>query len=557
MQYRSRFLWDQGVFTAESTPLDKYAPHHWLPSEKPFVPGSPSTPEHSLPERFAFAFISVLLGVTGGLGNAMVTVNLPYLQGYLSADTPQIAWLPAAYYMTYVSMNLILVRFRQQFGLQLFTELFLLLYVLVTFAHLFVNTLDSAIAVRAVHGMVGASLTSLGLFYMIQAWPGKWRLRAVVLGFGSSQLAIPIARMVSMNLLQIDEWRGLYVFELGLALLSFACVFALKLPPGDRSKVFEKMDFLTFILLASGAALFCAVLSLGRIDWWFDAPWIGVASAGSILCICAGLAIERNRARPMLNLQWLGSANIIKLALAVVLIRVVLSEQAIGAVGFLQLFDLQNDQLQTLFAVILLASIAGLVTSAWTIDPAHLMKPLVISLAMMAAGAWMDSSATNLTRASNMYISQFLLAFGGAYFLGPTLITGLGGVIADSRNLVSFTVLFSMTQNIGGLVGSAALGTFQTVREKFHSSQLVEHLASTEPLVAGRVQQAASAYAKVLADPGAQQLAGLRSIATAATREANILAYNDVFLVIAVVATVTMLWIFSRAMWARLNPVKV
>ena len=52
--------------------------------------------------------------------------------------------------------------------------------------------------------------------------------------------------------------RGLYFFELGLALISLACVIALKLPPGDRRKVFEKKDFITFFLLAPGMALLCA-----------------------------------------------------------------------------------------------------------------------------------------------------------------------------------------------------------------------------------------------------------------------------------------------------------
>jgi hypothetical protein len=49
--------------------------------------------------------------------------------------------------MTNVSINLLLVKFRQQFGLRAFTEGFLVLYVLVTFFHLFVNDLSSAMMV--------------------------------------------------------------------------------------------------------------------------------------------------------------------------------------------------------------------------------------------------------------------------------------------------------------------------------------------------------------------------------------------------------------------------
>ncbi|MGN2406862.1 MFS transporter [Pseudomonas syringae] len=532
---------------------DKYAPREWAPHERPTMPGSPLTPLHSNARRWAFALVGVIVALTGGLGNALVIANLPYLQGALGATSQDIAWLPAAYIMTNVSMNLLLVKFRQQFGLRAFTELFLVLYALVTLAHLFVNDIDSAIAVRAAHGMVGAALSTLGLYYMIQAFPQKWRLKALVLGLGTAQLATPLARLVSEDLLQIAQWRGLYLFELGMAMLSLGCVLMLKLPPGDRFKAFEKLDFLTFGLLAPGFALLCAVLSLGRIEWWLEAQWIGIASAASIALICAGLAIEHNRSNPLLITRWLGSGSILRLGLAVILFRIVLSEQSVGAVGFLQALNMGSQQLHTLYLVMLLGSVAGLVVSALTINPAHLIKPLLISLAMMAVGAWMDSHSTNVTRQSNMYLSQFLLAFGGTFFLGPTLVLGISGVLANPRNMISFSVLFGITQNIGGLIGSAALGTFQIVREKFHSSHIVEHLTLINPLVQSRLQSYGASYGSVIADPSQRNVQGIRAMATAATREANVLAYNDVFMLIALIAVLTMVWISFRVIWLKMT----
>ncbi|WP_122663817.1 MFS transporter [Pseudomonas viridiflava] len=531
----------------------KYIQRDWAPHERPTMPGSPSTPLHSTQKRWAFALVGVIVALTGGLGNALVVANLPYLQGSLGATTAEVAWLPAAYVMTNVSMNLVLVKFRQQFGLRTFTELFLVLYALVTFAHLFVNDLNSAIAVRAAHGMVGAALSTLGLYYMIQAFPQKWRLKALVLGLGTAQLAIPMARLVSEDLLQIAEWRGIYLFELGMALLSLGCVLMLKLPPGDRFKAFEKLDFLTFGLLSTGFALLCAVLSLGRIEWWLEKPWIGLASAASIGLICAGLAIEHNRTNPLLITRWLGSGSILRLGLAVILFRVVLSEQSIGAVGFLQTLNMGSEQLHSLYAVMLLGSVAGLAVSAWTINPQHLIKPLLISLAMIAVGAWMDSGSTNVTRQSNMYLSQFLLAFGGTFFLGPTLVLGISSVIANPRNMVSFSVLFGITQNLGGLIGSAVFGTFQIVREKFHSSVLVEHLTLINPQVQARLQSSSASYASAIADPSSRTNQGIRAIASTATREANILAYNDVFMLIALIAVLTMVWISIRVTWLKMT----
>jgi hypothetical protein len=384
---------------------------------------------------------------------------------------------------------------------------------------------------------------------MIQAFPAKWRMKALVLGLGTSQLALPLARLFSEDLMQIAEWRGLYLFELGMALLTLGCVFLLKLPPGDRFKTFEKLDFLTFAILASGVALLCAVLSLGRIDWWLEAPWIGVASAASIVLILAGLAIEHNRSNPMLMTRWLGSGVMIRLALAVILIRMVLSEQSTGAVGFMQMLNMSSQQLHSLYVVMLLGSIAGLATSALTIDPKHLFMPLIVSLALMATGSVIDSYSNNLTRPENMYFSQFLLAFGGTFFLGPTMVLGTRNVLTNPRNLVSFSVLFGICQNLGGLIGAALLGTFQIVREKFHSSNIVEHLTLMDPRVAARVQSGGNAVGSLIADPSLRNLQGIRSLATAATREANVLAYNDVFMLIALIAVLTMIWISIRALW--------
>lgn len=529
--------------------MNKYAVREWAPGEKPLMPGSPSTPNHSTAKRFAYLFVGLLVTLTGGLGNALVSVNLISLQGTLGAFSTETNWLPAVYVMTNASMNLLLVKFRQQFGLRLFTEFFLVLYALVTFGHLFVNDLHSAILVRAAHGMVGAALSSLGLYYTLQAFKKEWRLKGMALALGASQLALPVAYIFSNDLLEFAEWRGLYLFELGLTLFSLGAVLLLKLPPGDRFKAFRGLDFVTFSLFAPGVALLCAALTFGRILWWRQTPWIGVALAGSIVLIVAAIAVEHNRTYPLLNLRWLRTGNIAALAMSLTLVRVVLSEQSVGAVGFLRAVGLGNDEMQMLFIIVLAGTILGLIVSALTTNTEHLQAPQIVALLLMAAGAWMDAHATSATRPAQMYASQFLLGFGGALFLGPLAISLIGHVIGNPGNLISFSVLFGLTQNLGGLIGSAALGTFQIVREKYHSSILTDHLSSLDPLVAARIQSGAAAYAKVLADPAARTRQGVALLQSAVAREANVLAYNDVFLLIFAIALLTALWISAHTLY--------
>ncbi|BCA39509.1 MFS transporter [Kluyvera ascorbata] len=532
---------------------DPYAPHDWAPHEKPAILGSPSTPIHSAPKRVAYGIVGLLVCLTGALGNAVVTANLQNLQGSFAAWSTEIAWLPAVYVMTNVSINLLLVKFRQQFGLRAFTEGFLVLYVLVTFFHLFVNDLSSALMVRAAHGMVAAALSSLGIYYQVQAWPAKHRLKALTIGITGSSLAIPIARLFSTELLQIDEWRGLYFFELGLALVSLACVIALKLPPSDRKKVFEKKDFITFILLAPGMALICAVLSLGRLDWWFEAPWIGWSLATAIVLIVSAIIFEHNRTNPLLNTRWLSSGSILRLGLIMVLIRIVLAEQNTGVIGWLQYVGLQNEQMTTLAWSIFAGITCGIIASCLTLNPRRLYWPTATALTLIMIASLLDSQSTSLTRTDQLMFSQFLLGFGSAFFLAPAMLAGIGGVIADQRNLVSFSVLFGMSQNIGGLLGSAILGTFQTWREKFHSSQLADQITTLNPVINERLQLYAQQYQSQLGDSALLNVQASAVLQNLSTLEANILAYNDTYLLTAAISAATLLWVFWRLLRLRIT----
>jgi len=530
-----------------------YAPREWQPHEKPALLGSPSTPLHSTPKRFAFGIVGLLVCLTGAMGNAMVSANLQNLQGTFAAWSTEIAWLPAVYVMTNISINLLLVKFRQQFGLRAFTEGFLVLYVLVTFFHLFVNDLSSALMVRAAHGMVGAALSSLGIYYQIQAWPAKHRLKALTIGITGSSLAIPIARLFSTELLQLEEWRGLYLFELGLALISLACVIALKLPPSDRRKVFEKKDFITFILLAPGLALLCAVLSMGRLDWWFEAPWIGWALALSLVLIVSAITFEHNRSNPLLNIRWLSSGSILRLGLIMLLIRIVLAEQNTGVIGWLQYVGLQNEQMTHLAWSIFAGIVCGIITSCLTLKPTKLAWPIITSLALIMVASLLDSQSNNLTRPDQLILSQFLLGFSSAFFLAPAMLAAIGGVIADQRNLVSFSVMFGISQNLGGLLGSAILGTFQTWREKYYSSMLADQLTTLNPLVNERLQAYSQMYQSQISDSALLSTQAVTQLQTVSTLEANILAYNDTYLLTAGIAAATLVWILWRLLRLRLT----
>jgi hypothetical protein len=104
--------------------------------------------------------------------------------------------------------------------------------------------------------------------------------------------------------------------------------------------------------------------------------------------------------------------------------------------------------------------------------------------------------------------------------------------------ILSFLIVFLTTQSLGGAIGSALFRTFVTIREKFHSSQLAENIVLSDPIVAARITQTGAAYARVLPDAALRQAEGLATLGTQATRQANILAYNDAFLAVSILASV-------------------
>lgn len=514
------------------------------PHERPVLPGSPATPDHTTPWRLAYAFVGVLVALTGSLGNAAVTADLPQLAGALGVTMTEAAWLPVVFVMTNACMNLLLVKFRMQYGLRLFTEIILVVFLATAAAHLFLEDFGSTLVVRGVAGMAAAGMSTLGILYIIQAFPAQHRLKGIIIGVGLSSLAIPLARLGVMRLLDLDQWRAFYMFELGLVLVALPAVFALRMPPSQRVRVFERLDFVTFALFAPGVALLTAVLGLGRIVWWTEAAWIGWALVGAILLLTAAALIEYNRTNPLIDLKWLAGRDLVRLLLAILLVRIVLSEQTTGAVGFLQQMGLVPQQMQGLFLVMLVATAAGTLVSAFTLNPMKLWQPISIALVMIAVGAFIDSHATVLTRPTQLYFSQALLAFAAAFFIGPTMILGFGQVLqGGGKNMVSFIVLFSIGQNVGGLMGSALVGTIQTLREKFHSSQLSESIGLGDPETVLRLQQLGGAYAHVIGDAAQRQGAALRLLQQQVSQQAQVLAYNDVFLLISGAAAIGAAWV--------------
>ena len=527
-------------------------PPDWEEHEKPALPGSPAMPYHEAWVRLCYGLIAVLLALTGGLGNALFSANLPTIQGQMGLTAVEAGWLSGAYVLFNMTANLLVYKFRQQFGMRLFAEIGLGVYAALCVLHLVLGGYDSLILLRAATGLAAAACTSLATLYMLQAAPRTYVLKMLVIGIGIGQLATPLAWILSPGLLYNSEWHNLYLFEAGLALLAFASVVVLKLPPGLYIKAFEKLDFVTIGLMVPGLGLLIAVLVQGYSRWWFDAPALAWQLVGSIILLSIALYIEHHRANPMFHTRWFTQMPTIRFVLGAILLRFLTTEQTYGMVGLMRTLGMTTDQMQPLFVVILVGTMVGIALSALTFGVPHMGKQIVVSIALFAVAAFLDHHRTSVDRPSDFFFSQFLLAVGAGIFMGPLMLTGIiQGLKYGPNHMLTAIVTISMTQAMGGLLGSALLSTYQTHREQIYSVQLVSQLDPTNPVVAERLKIQGQMYGKVTQDPSMRSNQGTLQLSQMVRREANVRAYNDVFALTAAIALLYLLWCLGASARVR------
>ncbi len=525
-----------------------------IPPAKVEAPAPP--PAKPLWLAVIYVAAGLLLFVTQGMGMNIVNANLYQLQGEFSATVAEAAWLSAAYMAPYATLSIALFKIRAQYGLRPFAEWSILVFVLASLLNLFVSDLHSALVVRFISGCAAAPISSLGFLYVLEAFPVHRKLsQGLNIALMGTLLSAPLARMVSPGLLQIDGWHGLYTLELGLALVSMAIIYALPLTPPPRAKVIERMDIVSYLLMAVGIGCLAVFLTLGRFYWWFETWWLGVLLACAIGFIAVTALIESRRTNPMLDFRWIFSRDNLHMAAVLLVFRAVSSEQSSTAVGFFQQIGLLNDQQFVLWFLVLLASVGGALFCMSLMSSRYVETAHVIALALIAGGAYLDSLATNLTRPEQMYLSQGMIAFGAAMFLPPVMAKGFGNALKKGPPyLVNFIAIFLFTQITGSMLMTALLGSFVTIREKFHSNVLVETILLTRPDVAQRVSQLAAAYRKVITDPAILNAEGLALLSQQVTREAYVLAYTDTFLLISVVTTAALAVLLVHLGWRRLRP---
>ena len=238
--------------------------------------------------------------------------------------------------------------------------------------------------------------------------------------------------------------------------------------------------------MAIGLAALQTVLDDGNVYDWFGSPYIVKLSLIAGLALVIFIVLEFFTAEPVINLRLLGRRNFGFGTLGNFLVGFALYASAFLLPQYLavtQGFDAEQ---------------AGEVV-AWTGLPQLLVIALVpllmkridarllvgVGLVVFALSCFMNLWLDIDYAAPQLFWPDVIRAVGQAIVMTPLSAIAMVGIASAEAGAASG--LFNMMRNLGGAIGTAAVETFFTKREQFHSFIINAHVSLLQPATRERI----------------------------------------------------------------------
>jgi MFS transporter, DHA2 family, multidrug resistance protein len=393
--------------------------------------------------------------------------------------------------------------------------------------------IHSMIVFRALQGFFGGSMIPTAYTASVILFPGKQKAVAASFVTAAAGLAPTVGPVVGGWITDSWSWQWLFYINIVPGMLITSLVPMLVRMDKPDLTLLKGADYLGIVLMALCLGCLDYVLEEGaRWDWFGDdtirtCAWIsGLAGIGFVVrCLTFG--------RPVVDLRALASRNF--------------------ALGCWFSFVTGFGQFSMIYLIpAFLASVSGFIS--WQIGVAILSAGvfqlcaipiysvfanrvdlrwlLMFGLACYGMSMWLFTSMMNQWGWEEMLLP---LAFRGlaSPFSSPSTVTlTLGGLPPD--RLKSASGLFSLMRSLGGAIGIAACGTILNDRTNLHFLRIAEHLTSANAQFMNLLHGITARYTQAWGDSVSGQAAALKKLWLLAYREAQVQAFADAFLVIAV-----------------------
>ena len=497
--------------------------------------------EQATTMRTWLAVIGATLGAFMAVLNIqIVNASLADIQGAIGAGIDDGGWISTAYLIAEIVVIPLTGWLARVFSVRAYLLANAILFLVFSVACAFAANLSQMIALRAVQGFTGGVLIPMAFTLIITLLPKAKQPVGLALFALSATFAPAIGPTIGGYL--TENWGWQYIFYVNLvpgALMVGMLAISLDRAPMQLA-LLAKGDWFGIATMATGLAALQTVLEEGNKDDWFASPFILRLSVLAAVSLGLFLWIELTTPQPLLNLRLLARRNFGFGILANFLLGIALY----GSVFILPVYlaRIQGYNAEQIGMVL-----------AWTGLPQLILIPLVPRLmrrfdvrlvigfgfALFATSNFMNIHMTGDYAADQLLWPNIVRAIGQALVFTPLSAIASAGI--ERENAGSASALFNMMRNLGGAVGIAALQTFLTKREQFHSNVITRSVPAFAQATQERLAQLTNYFlTHGVTDHALAAHKAVIAIGLRIRQQANIMAFSDTFFLLGVALLVAL-----------------
>jgi DHA2 family multidrug resistance protein len=448
------------------------------------------------------------------LDGTIANVALPHMQGSLSASQDEVTWILTSYIVAAAVATPLTGWFSDRIGVKNLLLASIGGFTLASALCGISQTLPEIVASRLLQGVFGAALVPLSQSILLEINPREKQGSAMAV-WGMGVMVGPIlGPTLGGWLTDSYDWR--WVFFINVPIGLFALLGVLHYLPDSGRRRMTRFDVFGFATLAIAIGALQAFLDRGEQLDWFSSTEI-VAEA--LLCFVAFVFFVAHTAtvgrESFFRYELLkdrnfltGCAFIFVIGAVMYATRALLPPMLQNLMGYpVTLTGLVTapSGLGTMVAMLIVGRLVG------RIDTRAL---LLCGFGISAVALWQMSGYTLVLSQSDIVIPGIVQGFGLGLVFVPLSAATFGTL--DPALRPDGTAVYSLVRNIGSSIGISVVQTFATRNTTIVHASLTEHLTASN--------------AGGFGSYGTGSLAGLAAINQEITRQAAMIAYVDVFL---------------------------
>jgi MFS transporter, DHA2 family, multidrug resistance protein len=477
-----------------------------------------------------------LIGAFMAVLNIQITsASLPYIEGGIGTGGVYGTWISTAYLIGEIIVIPLTDFLSRVFSLRRYllanVALFLLFSVLCGQA----GSLGEMIVLRVLQGFSGGVMIPLAFTIVMTMLPRSKHAIGLAGYAVTATFAPAIGPTIGGYFTDNYGWPWIFYINLVPGAVMLAALWRGLPKQPMQLGLLRHGDWRGIALMAVGLTALQTVLDDGNVYDWFGSPFIVKLSLLAAVALSAFVVLEFMTPRPLVNLRLLGRRNFGLGTLGNFLLGFALYGSAYLLPQYLavtQGFDSEQ---------------AGEVI-AWTGLPQLLLIPLVPFLMKRLDARWLVGAGLLVFAASCFMNIELDRNYAGPQLLWPNIVRAIGqAVVMTPLSAIAMlgiapqeaggaSGLFNMMRNLGGAIGTAAVETFFTKREQFHSAIITPAVSLLEPATRDRLTGLQQYFiSHGFPDPASAMHRAIIAVGTTIRAEATIMGYADCFALLGVV----------------------